>query len=68
MAAVAQALECMTSPVPTDQDKAAYFNQNYEALLDDASKYGWYQFRMFLDSWEQRDAAGFDTLLRTPLG
>ncbi|MDY0747726.1 hypothetical protein SNE35_24700 [Paucibacter sp. R3-3] len=67
MDAVTQAHGRMSSPVPAGQEKATYFNENYQALLDDASKYGWYQFRMFLDAWDQRNAAGFDTLLRTPL-
>jgi hypothetical protein len=53
--------------VPPGADKAAYFNEHYLALLDDASKYGWYQFRMFLDAWEKRDEADFDALVRTPL-
>ena len=67
MDVVAQALARMPSPVPAGADKAKYFNENYIALLDDASKYGWYQFRMFLDAWERREEADFDTLLKTPL-
>ena len=67
MDVVAQALARMPSPVPAGADKARYFNDNYLALLDDASKYGWYQFRMFLDAWERRAEADFDTLLKTPL-
>ena len=67
MDSVAQALARMPSPVPAGQDKARYFNENYLHLLDDASKYGWYQFRMFLDAWERRDETDFDTLVRTPL-
>ena len=68
MGVVDQALQHMTSPVPPGIDKARYFNEHYEMLLDDASKYGWYQFRMFLDAWEQRKAADFDALLRAPVG
>lgn len=67
MDVVAQALVRMNSPVPQGADKAAYFNENYLALLDDASKYGWYQFRMFLDAWEKRQEADFGALVRTPL-
>lgn len=67
MNVVAQALARMDSPVPPGADQAAYFNEHYLALLDDASKYGWYQFRMFLDAWEKRDEADFDALVRTPL-
>lgn len=67
MDVVAQVLGRMDSPVPAGADKAQYFNENYQALLDDASKYGWYQFRMFLDAWERRDETDFATLVRTPL-
>jgi hypothetical protein len=67
MDAVAKAHARMDSPVPTGADKAVYFNEHYLALLDDASKYGWYQFRMFLDAWEKRDKDGFEHLVRTPL-
>ncbi len=67
MNVVAQALGRMDTPVPPGADKARYFNEHYLALLDDASKYGWYQFRMFLDAWERRDEADFDALVRTPL-
>ena len=67
MDVVAQALGRLDTPVPPDADKATYFNEHYLALLDDASKYGWYQFRMFLDAWERRDEADFDALVRTPL-
>ncbi len=66
MNVVAQALGRMDTPVPPGADKARYFNEHYLALLDDASKYGWYQFRMFLDAWERRDEADFDALVRTP--
>ena len=67
MDVVARALAHMPSPVPAGADKARFFNDNYLALLDDASKYGWYQFRMFLDAWERRAEADFDTLVKTPL-
>jgi len=67
MGVVKQALARMASPVPAGAEKAAYFNAHYMELLDDASKYVWYQFRMFLDAWDQRDKSDFDTLLRTPL-
>ena len=63
MNAVAMAEGNLPSPVPSGQDKVAYFNANYLDLLNDASKYGWYQFRMFLDAWEQRDTSEFAALL-----
>ncbi len=67
MEVVTQALARMPNPVPAGADKARYFDDNYLALLDDASKYGWYQFRMFLDAWQRREDADFDTLVKTPL-
>ncbi len=63
MNAVAVAESNLPSPVPAGQDKVAYFNANYLDLLNDPSKYGWYQFRMFLDAWDQRDTSDFDKLL-----
>jgi hypothetical protein len=67
MDVVAQALARMNSPVPAGTDKAVYFNEHYLALLGDASKYGWYQFRMFLDAWDKRDGDDFEALVRTPV-
>ncbi len=63
MQAVAVAESNLPSPVPAGQDKVAYFNANYLDLLNDASKYGWYQFRMFLDAWDLRNTSDFATLL-----
>lgn len=65
MDVVEQALAHMVSPVPAGTDKAVYFNDHYRSLLGDASKYGWYQFRMFLDAWEKRDSDDFEALVRT---
>ena len=63
MQTVAIVASHLPNPLPTGQDKIAYFNANYEALGSNPPAYGWFQFRMFLDAWELRDEKDFKALI-----
>ena len=50
----------LPNPVPTGEDAVEFFNTNYETLSADPFKYGYYQFRQFVDIYEKKQLPSFN--------
>lgn len=62
---IERALAHLPAPVASGEDPKTYFNSNYQALMANPVAYAWFQWRMVLDAWIQRDEADFVSLIGT---
>jgi hypothetical protein len=53
----------LPNPVPKGEDPVKFFNTNYEQLKD-PYKYGYYQFKQFVEIYENRKTLHLDDLLK----
>ncbi len=53
----------LPNPVPVGEDTIVFFNTHYEALSADPFKYGYYQFRQFVDIYENKQLPTFNQFI-----
>jgi len=54
----------LPNPVPKGEDPLKFFNTNYDELSKDPFKYGYYQFKQFVEIYENRKTLHLDDLLK----
>ncbi|MBN1857736.1 hypothetical protein JW848_00860 [Candidatus Bipolaricaulota bacterium] len=62
---IAQAIEHLVDPTPSEEDAAVYFNAHYAELARDPYQYGYFQFRFIIESIDQRDRFDFEKSVRS---
>ncbi len=60
---LADALEHLVDPTPAGLNARTFFNAFYRVLVQDPSKYGYFQFRFIRDSISRRDDLDLESLL-----
>ena len=54
----------LKDPVPEGEDPIKYFTDNYKELGADPYKYGYFQFKQFVQIFEDKTLPGFDGFIR----
>jgi hypothetical protein len=53
----------LPNPVPANEDPIVFFNTHYDELSVDPFKYGYYQFKQFVEIYEQQQLPSFSNYL-----
>jgi hypothetical protein len=60
-------LGTLKNPVPAGEDHGAYITKHYAELSSDPYKYGYIQFRQFVEIFEATDLPDFDVFIKNEL-
>ena len=56
-------IDQLRNPIPEGEDPATFFDQNYYELGADPYKYGYFQFKQFVEIYEDQNLADFDQFI-----